>query len=556
MLGAGAKIGSDGVYRLSDEQAKNAIDKYRKTATGNTLTDQAVTDMKKKPIDALTTLENAGSAERMANNKEIDRVNRLRVEALSKATGKSAAELEILAQTMGVNLYDATVSYDALLGKFTKNLKKNKEQLNAALSDVFLAGANVFTKSRQEQEAQYALNQNFREIGDVLRGGGGEAEKMGAINTGMEQAFSQILTVAGGDAFKAYEMFNKMFRSGDTGGLFAANAEFAGQAELFKNNPLFQEAAAGIDKGVAAEAGTQVRGILADKNMTIDGKKLEGAIASMSPEDKKTFLDQLARYGERPAAGANAQGFKVSPLEQALNSDDPAAALAALNPAFANLDVGKTDTGQLDSLTESAGDMAEALKKFNELVGGFFTGVNGGPDWWNKGLKYDSSTGELKPPSGDTSSPRAGGIGDTTTSKLSQTMGRHAAMNGQLTGKRTITSSLRNYALGSPSSDHATGSAYDLTGQNLGQYAKLVHANGGFAEFHGSMANRHLHVVPGPGIGDTTSVRPVSSVATGSGGTTNYYSIEINGANASPEAIANMVMAKLKDQERSNRERR
>jgi hypothetical protein len=70
------------------------------------------------------------------------------------------------------------------------------------------------------------------------------------------------------------------------------------------------------------------------------------------------------------------------------------------------------------------------------------------------------------------------------------------------------------------------------------------------------MANRHLHVVPGPGIGDTTSVRPVSSVATGSGGTTNYYSIEINGGNASPEAIANMVMAKLKDQERSNRERR
>lgn len=555
MSDAGATIGTDGVYRLTDEQAKSAIDRYRKTATGNTLTDQAVADMKKKPIAALTTLENAGSSERMANNREIDRVNKLRVDALSKATGKSAAELEILAQTMGVNLYDATQSYDALLGKFTKNLKKNKEQLNAALSDVFLAGANPFAKDRKEKDAQYALNQNFRQIGDVLRGGGSEAEKMGAINTGMEQAFSQILTVAGGDAFKAYDMFNKMFRAGDDGGLFAANAEFAGQADLFKNNPLFQEAAAGIDKGVAAEAGTQVRGILADKNMTIDGKKLEGAIASMSPEDKKTFLDQLARYGERPAAGANAQGFKISPLEQALNSDDPAAALAALNPAFANLDIGATDTGQLDSLTESAGDMAEALKKFNELVGGFFTGVNGGPDWWNKGLIYDEASKTLKPP-GDTSTPRSGQVGDTATSKLSQTMGRHAAMNGQLTGKRTVTSSLRNYALGSPSSDHATGSAYDLTGQNLGQYAKLVHANGGFAEFHGSMANRHLHVVPGPGVGDTSSVRPVSAVSTGGGGTTNYYSIEINGANASPEAIANMVMAKLKDQERSNKERR
>jgi hypothetical protein len=209
----------------------------------------------------------------------------------------------------------------------------------------------------------------------------------------------------------------------------------------------------------------------------------------------------------------------------------------------------------MNELVGASGDMADALDEFNKLVKGFFTGVNGGPDWWNKGLKYNTETGELKPPD-DTSTPRAGQIGDTTTSKLSQTMGRHAAMNGQLTGKRTITSSLRNYALGSPSSDHATGSAYDLTGQNLGQYAKLVHANGGFAEFHGSIANRHLHVVPGPGVGDTTSFRPVSSVATGSGGTTNYYSIEINGANASPEAIANMVMAKLKDQERSRRERR
>jgi hypothetical protein len=532
---------------------QQTLDAYFKTESAKGLTADQKKAMRKAggtTIDAV--MKEGGLRD---DYGRIDDVNAKRIAELSKMTGKSTAELELLAQSIGVNLYDATMDYDTLVGKFTKNLRKNKEQLNAALTDVFLAGANPFKKNREQNEAQYALNQNFRQIGDILRGGGGEAEKMGAVNEGMEQAFSQILSVAGGDAFKAYEMFNKMFRSGEGQGLFAQGAEFAGMDKYFANNPLFQEAAASIDKGVAKESGTQIRGILADRGMTIDGTKLEKAIENMSPEDKKVFLDDLSRYGEQPK-GPYDRGFRKSNIETALDSKDPAAALAALNPAFAGIDIGVTDKGAMNELVNASGDMAAALEEFNKLVAGFFSGPSGGPDWWNKGLKITGEGDDMRLMPGDTSSPRGWMVGDTTTSKLSQTMGRHAAMNGQLTGKRTVTSSLRNYALGSPSSDHATGSAYDLTGQNLGQYAKLVHANGGFAEFHGSMANRHLHVVPGPGIGDTTSVRPVSSVATGSGGTTNYYSIEINGANASPEAIANMVMAKLKDQERSNRERR
>jgi hypothetical protein len=558
MTGAGAKIGTDGEYRLSDDQAKKALDAFAKTKSGIGLTKDQLDAMKKKPIDSLTAIENAGSAERLANYKKIDKVNNDRLEALSKATGKSAAELEVLAQSMGVNLYDATVEYDALVTKFTKNLKKNKEQLNAALTDTFLAGANPFAKARQAQEAQYALNQNMRQVGDILRGGGSEAEKMGAVNAGMEQAFSQILTVAGGDAFKAYEIFNKSFMQGPEGGVFAKGAEFEGMSKYFLDNPLFMQAQKDISKGMAAESGTQIRGILAEKNMSVDSGLLEAAIGKMAPEEQARFLEQLKNYGVRPEAGAKGKGFKINPLEEALSSNDPAkieAALKASFPSLSGFSVDKTEKDNLDSLVNASGDMADALEEFNKLVKGFFTGPSGGPDWWNKGLIYDDESKTLKPP-GDTSTPRAGGIGDTSTSKLSQTMSRHAAMNSQITGKRTVTSSLRNYALGSINSDHATGSAYDLVGQNLGQYAKLVHANGGFAEFHGAMANRHLHVVPGAGIGDTTTMRPVSSMSSGGGNTTNYYSFEINGSNASPEEIANRVMAKIDARERSNRERR
>jgi hypothetical protein len=132
-------------------------------------------------------------------------------------------------------------------------------------------------------------------------------------------------------------------------------------------------------------------------------------------------------------------------------------------------------------------------------------------------------------------------------------------MNSQLTGKRTVTSAWRNHSLGSINSDHVTGKAYDLTGQNLGQYQRLVHANGGFAEFHGTLADRHLHVVPGSGYGDTAVPSMSRGSSGGSGGSSNSntmtVSISVNGGNGSPEQVANMVMMKLKDEQRKMQER-
>ena len=69
-----------------------------------------------------------------------------------------------------------------------------------------------------------------------------------------------------------------------------------------------------------------------------------------------------------------------------------------------------------------------------------------------------------------------------------------------ISGKRFVTSSYRTTGLGSINSDHVTGRAYDLVGNQLGMYKTVVERNGGFAEFHGGSINRHLHVVPGPGI--------------------------------------------------------
>jgi hypothetical protein len=57
-------------------------------------------------------------------------------------------------------------------------------------------------------------------------------------------------------------------------------------------------------------------------------------------------------------------------------------------------------------------------------------------------------------------------------------------------------------------------------------------------------------------MGDTSTPSPVSTSSSSGGGTNNYYTFEINGNNAAPEVIANMVMAKIQEKERSDRQRR
>lgn len=95
---------------------------------------------------------------------------------------------------------------------------------------------------------------------------------------------------------------------------------------------------------------------------------------------------------------------------------------------------------------------------------------------------------------GDTPTPRARGA--LMSGGLAAA---HSMLNAGIPGRRTITSGLRWHDLGSPGSDHARGRALDLTGPGLSAYAARVRRGGGFAQFHGSGPDRHLHAVPAGG---------------------------------------------------------
>lgn len=150
--------------------------------------------------------------------------------------------------------------------------------------------------------------------------------------------------------------------------------------------------------------------------------------------------------------------------------------------------------------------------------------------------------------------------GDTATPRgnLVSTMSKHNSLDMSISGKRSVTSSLRNVGLGSRSSDHASGLAYDLTGQNLGMYQSAVQAGGGFAEFHGGGGSRHLHVVPGNvPVGD--SATPVMAATRSSGSSyssSDSYTINVYPTEGMSSAqIAEEVMSRISREQRSGRER-
>lgn len=93
---------------------------------------------------------------------------------------------------------------------------------------------------------------------------------------------------------------------------------------------------------------------------------------------------------------------------------------------------------------------------------------------------------------GDTASPRSRGMGLSLA-------GAHSALSSGLAGSQQVISGLRFDNLGSPGSDHARGRAMDVVGPGLNAYAHRVRSGGGYAAFHGSGPDRHLHAVPGGG---------------------------------------------------------
>jgi hypothetical protein len=456
---------------------------------------------------------------------------------LKMATGMSEEELRKLANTMNVNLYDPTLKLTDAIGKLGKGMVRTAEEINDAVTD------NVL-KSLEGLE-NWVAGQKLAETVDASqRAFNSGAPSMDQFVSTVSELAAYTMKVNEKAPLLGVQSLMGMLTPGSpdyvfgpNGALGAGFGQLSPEVQAKYTKALNENFIEPMIKSNAVTATTQIGAKLADAGLGFatdtEGTKLEGLVAEKlrtgTAEDIGQ-INQFLKYGTLNGKTPEQAAAQILKLVggTGLKLTDTSGAVVGPDGVLADgTTLAKFDTETLTQMTTAVASGFNKSPNWYEDV----------PGWWTKGLvaKTNSAATITLLPSGDTSTPR--GVGDTSVSKsLRSTLSSHKYFNGKLTGKRTITSAFRTNNLGSPSSDHATGRAYDLTGQNLGQYSKMINSSGGFAEFHGANANRHLHVVPPSG--DTSSPR-----SRGSGSSAAAPNITVN-VHASPGMNVDALVAK------------
>ena len=300
--------------------------------------------------------------------------------------------------------------------------------------------------------------------------------------------------------------------------------------------------------GVAADIKQQTAGVQAEIDKRTAGAKSDKERANIASLIIGAKANQLGlKYQQMFGMDPSKFTDMVETLKKALAGEYLPSGDAAADAMYNALNMGGT---------VAANQMAKVLNSF-----GFDFSVKPGPDGTLAitGKAHASSVRAAGSGGGHATGKSLHTLRDTATPRrqFAKSLAAHSMFDAAIPGSRSILSGLRNTGLGSPSSDHRFGYAYDLTGQNLGAYANLVKASGGFAEFHGGALDRHLHVVPPNGGDSSTSRRAMAAMGAAVSGTVNHsYSIVVNGASGqSAAAIADEVMVRIRRAQRDAAER-
>jgi hypothetical protein len=447
-------------------------------------------------------------------NKQADQASS-NIDYLSKWFGKSKDEAKKFADSLGINLSDR------MLG-LTDVIKMLGYQINEF-------GDKSIDTANRAQAAGRILDTVMKPIQ--------EREKAAETQERIDAAGMQLFNYTGGDSGAAQKYadefvgatFEKMTQDYQTSG--QSFAQFLQDATTRRDETV---AAAEGRMSPVAFAAFKTSMDEALRNLTTGAGSVQGRMAydpTYALTTGKTIQDAAAGV---EAAGRTEEAINAAAqnLSTALTKDgitvDAAAATKLIN----------------DELNSTANKIASAIANTPITINGKID-IMVGSDSGTKVTGVDF-TGTTTTPNGDDEKKD-----DTSTSRLARTMGKHMAFNGQIAGNRTVTSGLRNWNLGSGMSDHKFGNAYDLTGDNLGQYAALVNGSGGFAEFHGAAGGRHLHVVPPSGDSSTPATTG------GMGGTvTNNFNISVQGGpNANANEVARQVVTIIEEKQRSMKER-
>lgn len=489
------------------------------------------------------------------------------MKALGGTTKMTAAEIFDLAMRKNVDLYDSTQSLSDITTKLGVGMVKTAQQMRDAFKDIRIGAQGVYQEYKKGKE----ITDSLQGAGNTLRGGNNSADAMADYlnkfgdfldyknpKSPVSNIVATLRAFGSGKAFGTGTFFQTggvLSGVTQTGAAQTQGAEYTSQLKIGAANEMANQLGAqllaqnvqGVDPTMVRE---QIKGRVLNLMSTVQTGDAAGA--TQEQKDAATTASAQIKKLEALVMDPTAfQGKNAGEITNVLNNalyggEGPfgKGMLALENVAKDIIEV-KLDRSQLEK------DFSAAV------IAGFAASIDA-PQWWNTAPNWWDNVkwnGKEFYVDSDTRSPRRDLVGDTSTPKaLGATMGAHNAMDSKLTGKRSVTSSFRTTGLGSPSSDHAAGRAYDLTGQNLGQYASLAKSAGGFAEFHGAASTRHLHVVPSLArSGDTSS--PMSSTmsptgATYNGGDISITIVESKDAKATAREVAKEIIAMQKNERR------
>lgn len=479
------------------------------------------------------------------------------VNALSLSTGKSRAEIFKLAKETGVNLFDATKSLTENVSDLGLTMRQTADSIKNSMQDIRATALNELDKIRDRRESFNALQSSQKDLADL--GAGATQDDFANYQKVMSD---YVASAFPDDPAKQMEVFRS----------FATGAMFTDPTSPFFGNKGLQEAFTRTQDvgGILMSGQNNAQAAMNSMALGYGSKIATPGISGLLNLGGAQFArgDVAGNVlNERIAAAISGGTFNQTGFEQFLKTGDmsninnAAEIMKKLEEYGVKFQADDATALQTQNNLEAAilsGSLDKvATELHQQFLDAIETGFDSTPEWWETQPKWWTEMLAAGLIGGDTTSSRRGMIGDTSTSRtLGRTLSAHSRFDSALTGSRKITSAFRTFGLGSPSSDHAAGRAYDLTGQNLGQYAKMISDSGGFAEFHGSASSRHLHVVPP--LGDTSVTRVTSGKGTSSGGGVAVAPVTVNvyGAqNQSPQEIAKQVIQEIERAQRNWRER-
>lgn len=530
-----ARLDLEGYDIMDSDALKEMGKKQKMTGTGifGSLSDEAYKEAMKNP-DAFIAAQREINAVQTEAFDLVTKFGDQRAGSIASSLGKTEMEIRKLAESAGVNLHDSLQTTREQVMKLAEAMVNTSQELRNAAADVFATGTDVFRKSREAKEGKSALNEEAfamrGQIDEFLKGNIFDAGAQEGLDKGlltfMENFRQNLIAQYGGDTMLADQEYNRIFGVGGTAFTQKGGA-FEGQ-EALVYSLIGDELGKVI--GAGEQGGTKNIEEFLRSNFLQGGFELGGDVTGMAK----------AIYG----LDAQTQQQIFSQTENA-DLSDPGVRQAIMDIIQNTTKMtGLTATEYIEPQLEAATAMKDAAAKFAESTMTFQDA--------SAAIVAELGTNDRRSP--------FGGIGDSLTSSMGKTLSNHSAINSGIPGKRNITSGYRNYALGSLKSDHVTGRALDMVGDNLVSYRDKMSAAGGLAEFHGKGDSRHLHVVPpqSGSIGDSvTAVSATSASVSRVGGqnatvanTNNFY---ITGTNANE--IAEVVMRKMAVVQKSNEER-